>query len=42
VARSQQVVLGRVRDGLQEIISGAKPGDQVVVNGQSKLSTERR
>jgi len=38
VARSRQVVLGRVRDGLQEVISGANAGDQVVVNGQSKLS----
>jgi len=38
VARSRQVVLGRVRDGLQELISGARPGDQVVVTGQSKLS----
>lgn len=38
VARSRQVELGRVRDGLQEVISGAKAGNQVVVNGQSKLS----
>jgi membrane fusion protein, multidrug efflux system len=38
VARSQQVALGRVRDGLQEIISGVKAGDQVVISGQSKLS----
>jgi len=37
-ASSRQVVAGRVRDGLQEITSGVKPGDQVVVTGQSKLS----
>ena len=37
-AHSKQVVLGRVRDGMQEVVSGVKAGEQVVVNGQSKLS----
>lgn len=37
-ARSRQVVLGRVRDGLQEVVSGVKAGEQMVVTGQSKLS----
>lgn len=37
VVRSRQVVTGRIRDGLQEILEGLKPGDQVVVSGQSKV-----
>jgi multidrug efflux pump subunit AcrA (membrane-fusion protein) len=37
-ARSRQVTVGRIRDGLQEIIEGVKAGETVVVNGQSRLS----
>ena len=38
VARGRTVVLGRIRDGVQEIVEGLKAGDKVVVSGQSKLS----
>jgi len=38
VAQSREVVTGRIRDGLQEIVSGVRPGEQVVVTGHSKLS----
>ena len=38
VARGRTVMLGRIRDGLQEIVEGIKSGDKVVVSGQSKLS----
>lgn len=38
VARSRAVQTGRVRDGLQEIVSGLKPGESVVVSGQSRLA----
>jgi membrane fusion protein (multidrug efflux system) len=37
VARSRQVEVGRIREGLEEILSGAKPGDIVVTSGQTKL-----
>ncbi|HEY6166470.1 MAG TPA: efflux RND transporter periplasmic adaptor subunit [Verrucomicrobiae bacterium] len=38
VARGRAVVVGRIRDGMQEIVEGLKPGEQVVVSGQSRLS----
>ena len=38
VVRSRAVTVGRIHDGLQEIVSGLKPGETVVVSGQSKLS----
>ena len=37
IARSRTVVTGRVQDGLQEILSGVKPGEQAVVTGQTRL-----
>jgi len=37
-AEGRTVVLGRVRDGLQEITGGLKEGEQVAITGQSKLS----
>ncbi|MEY4386185.1 MAG: hypothetical protein RLY20_1468 [Verrucomicrobiota bacterium] len=37
VARGRQVTLGRVRDGWQEVSEGLKPGELVVIGGQSKL-----
>ena len=36
-ARSRQVNVGRVRDGLQEV-EGIKPGEKVIVTGQNNLS----
>jgi membrane fusion protein (multidrug efflux system) len=42
VARSQEVVLGRIRDGLQEITDGVLPGQQVVVTGHNKLTDGAR
>ncbi|MCW5558551.1 MAG: efflux RND transporter periplasmic adaptor subunit [Verrucomicrobiae bacterium] len=38
VARSRAVVVGRIRDGFQEISDGLSPGDSVVVSGQNRLS----
>lgn len=38
VARSRTVVLGRIRDGAQEVLEGLKAGERVVTSGQSKLS----
>ena len=38
VARSRSVETGRVRDGLQEIVSGVRPGETVIVSGNSKLA----
>ncbi|MSU21755.1 MAG: efflux RND transporter periplasmic adaptor subunit [Pedosphaera sp.] len=38
VARSRSVTVGRIRDGLQEVIEGLKSGDTVVVTGQNRLS----
>src|SRR5262249_353734 len=38
VARSRTVQTGRIRDGLQEIVEGAKPGETIAVTGQSRLS----
>jgi RND family efflux transporter MFP subunit len=37
VARSRTVETGRVFDNKQEILSGVKPGETIVVTGQSKL-----
>ena len=37
VARSRPVQVGRIRDGLQEILAGVKEGEQVAVTGQTKL-----
>lgn len=36
-ARSRQVTVGRIREGLQEIIEGVKAGERVIVSGQSKV-----
>ncbi len=38
IARSRAVRVGRIRDGLQEIVEGLRAGETVVVSGQSKLS----
>lgn len=38
VARSRAVTVGRVVNGLQEVLDGLKPGELVVVNGQGKLT----
>jgi membrane fusion protein (multidrug efflux system) len=38
VARGRAVSLGRIRDGMQEILKGLAPGESVVVSGQTKLS----
>ena len=38
VARSREVVAGRIQDGLQEIVAGLKAGETVAVSGQSRLS----
>lgn len=38
VARSRVVTTGRVRDGLQELTQGVKPGEWVAVSGNSRLS----
>ncbi len=37
VARSRTVEVGRVLNDKQEILSGVKPGESIVVSGQSKL-----
>jgi multidrug efflux pump subunit AcrA (membrane-fusion protein) len=37
VARGRQVQVGRVQNGLQEVVDGLKPGETVVTSGQSKL-----
>ena len=38
VAHSRVVKVGRIQDGRQEILEGLKPGELVVVSGQSRLS----
>lgn len=38
IAHSRAVQVGRVRDGLQEILSGVAPGAVVAVTGQSRLT----
>jgi membrane fusion protein (multidrug efflux system) len=38
VARSRTVIVGRIRDSVQEVVQGLKVGEAVVVSGQSKLS----
>lgn len=38
VAKSRTVVLGRIRDGVQEVLEGVKSGEAVVVSGQSRLT----
>jgi DNA invertase Pin-like site-specific DNA recombinase len=42
VARSRSVTVGRIRDGVQEIIEGLKAGETVVVSGQNRLSDGTR
>ncbi|TAK96833.1 MAG: efflux RND transporter periplasmic adaptor subunit [Verrucomicrobia bacterium] len=37
-ARSRQVTLGRIRGDVQEVSEGVKPGEQVAITGQSKLT----
>ena len=37
IARSREVQVGRIRDGRQEVLSGLKAGERVVVTGQTKL-----
>lgn len=36
--RARAVKVGRIQDGRQEILEGLKPGENVVVSGQSRLS----
>jgi len=38
IARSRNVVTGRIREGFQEILEGLAPGETVVVSGQNRLS----
>lgn len=38
IAKARAVTVGRVQNGKQEIVTGLKAGDAVVVTGQSKLS----
>lgn len=38
VARTRGVSVGRIQGGMQEIVSGLREGENVVVTGQSKLS----
>lgn len=38
VARSRTVQVGRIQDGLQEVLSGLTPGTIVAVTGQSRLA----
>jgi membrane fusion protein (multidrug efflux system) len=38
LAHSRNVTVGRIREGVQEIVEGLKVGESVVVNGQSRLS----
>jgi membrane fusion protein (multidrug efflux system) len=38
VARSRNVQTGRIRDGVQEITEGLKPGETVISSGQNRLS----
>jgi membrane fusion protein (multidrug efflux system) len=38
VAYARAVTVGRIQDRRQEIVSGLRPGEMVVVSGQSKLS----
>ncbi|MBI1177395.1 efflux RND transporter periplasmic adaptor subunit [bacterium] len=38
VAHSRDIVVGRIREGLQEVVSGLKAGDEIVVTGHSKLT----
>ena len=37
VAHARDVQVGRIRDGVQEILSGLQPGETIVLSGQSKL-----
>jgi membrane fusion protein, multidrug efflux system len=37
IAKAREVEVGRVLNGKQEILSGVKPGETIVVTGQSKL-----
>ncbi len=36
-ARTREVTLGRVIEGKQEVLSGVKPGERIVVSGTTKL-----
>lgn len=36
-ARAREVKLGRVKDGLQEVLAGLRPGEVVATTGQTKL-----
>jgi membrane fusion protein (multidrug efflux system) len=38
IARSRSVQTGRVRNGVQEITEGLKPGDLVITSGQNRLA----
>jgi len=38
IARSRAVQVGRIRDGLQEIVSGVTTGAAVAVTGQNRLT----
>jgi RND family efflux transporter MFP subunit len=37
VVQTRQVQLGRIKEGLQEIVAGLNPGETVILSGQSKL-----
>ena len=37
-ARSRSVSLGRIRDGVKEVVEGLRAGEAVVLSGQSRLS----
>lgn len=38
VAHARSVTVGRINDGKQEVVSGLKPGETVVISGLTKLS----
>lgn len=38
IARRRTVETGRIRDGLQEIVKGLRPGELVVTSGQNRLT----
>ena len=38
VARARPVRVGRIQSGRQEIVAGLRPGETVVISGQSRLS----
>jgi len=42
IAHSREVKVGRIKNGRQEILTGLKPGETVVVTGQAKLQDDSK